>query len=511
MTASPVLVEASYRALSINMFFQPGVMRANTVGLKKGISGYLKLVATAAVAIAGQLHADAKPFYDFDLIAKEGSRPLNGERVFGLRREVSINESGRVVFIARYFRGSGVITRGIDAGLESLSFGDDELEATDYQFPIINSDGKVVARRIREDRTQVRLFDAENPTTEVDVVYAPPPPNLVSLPALANDGTLGFIRLFEKEEGGTTVEETTLTDITASKLDKVDDAAGLLRPVAADGRIFVVRQGASDDGAVVRYAHTGGGSFSKKEIAKTSANNWIVLGDAPGVSGNGKLTTFVGSRKTLGEAGQPITETGIFLSVSIAGAPGNVSPIPACTENTIVAYDNNAAPITMSSFSTGSRIGVVHYEDGPIGIEGDRAVLVFLAKPTKASRENPGIPGKPLLFTDQTGIWTVRVDFDKELKGNKVIPHISPPLPVVQIGDTLFGAQILDLALHDPIAKAEFEDEEFPLFSEGEEDHYLAFWADTTRGEHVVRARRNRLRYRRPPRPLGNQGYRHGR
>ena len=441
------------------------------------------LVTMLVFAFNASTTLGQKPFYEYDLVGSPGFRALNGETLTGARREVSINESGQVVYIARYAQASAVVTIGVDSGLQSLSFKDDEQELTDYQFPVINSDGMVVARRIREDRTQVRLFDSSNPESEVRVVYAPPPPNLVTLPAFGNDGSLGFVRLFDGK--------TNLTDITGDRLDTIEaEVKGLLRPVAADGRTFVVRLGTENEGSLVRYVHSNGGAYVRKELAKTQGDDWALLGDSPGVSANGKLVAFMGSSTENHPATGDVIPlaTGIFLSEPDAATPAAAAPFAVCTKNTIIAFDDAAEPITFSSFDSSNRVGVAHFPDEPAGLEGDRAVVVFMATPSAPSRGNSGNGGKPLLFGAGQGIWTVRVDFEQELKGNKIVPHVSAPLPVAQVGETLFGGTVSNLSLYDPIAPALNEGEN-TIFSDGDEDHYIAFWALTSRGEYVVRAR----------------------
>lgn len=151
-----------------------------------------------------------------------------------------------------------------------------------------------------------------------------------------------------------------------------------------------------------------------------------------------------------------------------------------------LGFDQAGNPFTFASFQ-GSQLAVAHQESGPAGLSGDSFVVAFMATPSRAS--DLGI------FTQQLGIWTLRVDVPTSGLNDKVV--LSKPMPVIQIGDSIGGEVIKSFDDgHLDIANAPFK-------YDGSErtqqpgDHRVVFYAKTTgpqpsndnflivRGEHL--------------------------
>ncbi len=189
------------------------------------------------------------------------------------------------------------------------------------------------------------------------------------------------------------------------------------------------------------------------------------------------------------------------------------------------------------------RVGVTHLARQRPGMIGDSFIVGFTATPSGASRTNP-ITGRPLTFTANEGIWTVRVDIDESLKdiciapgadgildspgpyeaidnlSNPKIPmgvdlitivrgsdgicpyspsnddesnyHVHSPLPVVQIGDRLAGAgaasyAIDTLATHDGLAAVR-NDDNGASRTMRPGDHRVAFFASSGSKQFIVSA-----------------------
>lgn len=108
----------------------------------------------------------ASPFYEFTIIAEDGSLAPSGGVLSGIEPNVSVNERGEVAFI-------GKVPTGVPAQpMEQLLVGFNALApenislspgARNFDFPQINNQGRVVTRELAGGYSVVRVWDAGNP------------------------------------------------------------------------------------------------------------------------------------------------------------------------------------------------------------------------------------------------------------------------------------------------------------------------------------------------------------
>ncbi len=110
-------------------------------------------------------------------------------------------------------------------------------------------------------------------------------------------------------------------------------------------------------------------------------------------------------------------------------------------------------------------------------LTGDEFVISFIGTPNHAGSTNP-ITHTPLLFTDQKGLWTVRLDVDREIGGaHNLVFHTESPLKVVQAGDQIGDRWILNQGG----SFVSFEDMANATAGRTERagDHRVVLWAQT--------------------------------
>jgi beta-lactam-binding protein with PASTA domain len=293
------------------------------------------------------------------------------------------------------------------------------------------------------------------------------------------------------------------------------------RPVIADDGRVLVRANLSTN-PIVLYE---GYALTVQTQIANAAMGFTALGLAPGMTPDAKIVAFAGNR---GHG------AGIFLSIETS--PGNRRLVRIVGENATVpkaelGVDGNNNKLYFATLDVDSRVGVVYTPDY-LGAANKSVVVSFVGTPNGASRTNPGT-GKPFGFAGTKGLWTIRVDLDAPLvknvcvvlapgatgspfvvKGDDVIvtPSSGPdyvsagangicesenthdtellfsrssPIPVAQIGDTIHSSSgdhvVADIAVHDPIAQANFDGALAPRAARNG-DHRVVFWASVDGG-----------------------------
>ena len=293
--------------------------------------------------------------------------------------------------------------------------------------------------------------------------------------------------------------------------------SGNPKPMIADNGNVVIQVGGSGGQANNQILVYPTGLGSPTVIADT-ANNWVSLDNDPGISRDGRVVAFQGNLNAVGAAAiGTTTGPGIFVAIDEgsgfaaakilrvtgtqiedvaadrAASQGNFDgicdPNEICKPAAELGFDGSGNPITIASYGTDSRVGVVNVDFGAAGIDDDSFVVSFIATPSSASRDNPTLaPGTPLLFSAQQGLWTIRVDVQHQLAGSlSRVYHPFTPIPVVQIGDHLGSDTITGIGVYDPIANAA-HDESGNIRTMRRGDHRVAFWASTSSGQMIVRA-----------------------
>jgi VCBS repeat-containing protein len=428
-------------------------------------------------------------FYDFDIIARTGDDTSTGDNLDSFRQDVSVNDAGRVAFVGNLSGTNGtgtavVVSNGAAAPLK-ISF--PTSVSRDFSFPQINNDDQVVARDRISGTSFVRTWSANTPILSSTIAKSGDRPfpevdfDSVTLPTRGDDGGVAFVGLVGATNGlyfnngpALLADDQLITTLNG----------GGFRPMSGDNGTVVIRNGTGTTGDIVVFER-GLFGFRPTTLASTSAG-WISVGAAPGISSDGKIVVFVGDQGN-----------GLGVFASMNDGSGFSAPIRIAGENPIVGpkqpelgFNDAGNPIFFSSFDTGfNRVGVTHQDLGRAGLQDDSFVVTFIATPSSASRNNPtpAAGGKPLLFSAQTGIWSVRVDIENQLQAPRaLVVHPTSPIPVIQMGDRLNNAAVIGLSLYDPLGNAT-KDQAGNARTSRRGDHYLAFWASTSTGEVLVR------------------------
>jgi hypothetical protein len=220
-------------------------------------------------------------------------------------------------------------------------------------------------------------------------------------------------------------------------------ANSLPRPMIADNQSIVVRVGNLPASPILLLDIN---LLSSSSIA--GGSSYASTGNQPGISRNGRVVTFYGdlSQAAASQLGLP-AGPGIFASIDSGNGSRNVISLTAGQK--------------FSSFDTDSRIGVTDEDVISKNLETDTFVACFIA--TRAGKR---------------GIWTVRVDASGPANG-ALQQNVGAPSSVVNVGDTIDGMQIQNVAVYDPITA----DAKGALGS-----HHIVFWAQTSQGDAIIRA-----------------------
>lgn len=447
-----------------------------------------------SVVFAIQTAPGLSLLYDFNYIASAPDY-FAGYLVKEISPEVSVNEHGNVALIASSDPGPGS-NLFVGRGGSSLNCVSESKDARFFGFPQINNQNIVVTRELMGGRSAVRTWRladegytllASTALSEFTQLTGPTlgntaewefPPLVGFLGRLGDEPFAYFATIFSLRN-----QQELVSPLAAAQLTS-------FRAMAADTSemLFVAQYSTSDDhGHLVALTFDGElGMWGESQIATTRGNSeWSWLGVSPGISDSGKVIAFMGENSSEGP--------GVYLVASSTSLSTDdvalTNILHVITTNSVIAYDDNGEPITFESFDRVNRVGVLHEELGRAGLADDVVTLCFIATPSMASRLNP-FTGKPLLFSDQPGIWCIRVDIRNDLDTPfRLHLNRAPPVAVAQVGDQLFGETITGLALYDPLAPALWDKHGNPRIT-GPGDHFLAFSATTEAGTWVIRADR---------------------
>jgi hypothetical protein len=450
--------------------------------------------------------------YEYYVVAKTGATFTS------LGSGPSINDVREVAFEGSTSAGNalwyGATAAGVTNFNPSESFGSSDIISPDVQ---ISANHQVVS----EDRigttspatTSIRLYTATandsfaytargGPSRTYDAVFANPAVNLNGdVVFTAFHPTPTKVLGYAPHGGGTIVERTIIS--------------GNPKPMIADDGTVVVQVGGTGTQSNQQILVYPPGLGSPFVVADTN-NHWVSLDNDPGISRDGRIVAFQGNVDAVGAAAIGTTNgPGIFVAIDEgagfgsakilritgtrvedvaadrAASKGNLDGIcdlaEICKSAAELGFDASGNPITIASYGADSRVGVANVDFGAAGIDGDSFVISFIATPSSASRDNPMLPGTPLLFSAQQGLWTIRVDVQTQLAGTARVYHPFTPIPVVQIGDRIGGDTVTGIGVYDPIANAA-HDESGGIRTMRRGDHRVAFWASTNNGQIVVRA-----------------------
>ncbi|MGH9891680.1 MAG: hypothetical protein ACREA0_06805, partial [bacterium] len=294
----------------------------------------------------------------------------------------------------------------------------------------------------------------------------------------------------------------------------------LIRPFAASpefevGNTFSTRPAiASDNRVVGRFGPNNNNTDpivilppTGPMIIVAEPPTWTELGRSPAISKDGQIVVWAGNRGFGPGIFAMNTSTGEIIRVAgenIGPTPGvtpctislkrTVSNPNACDTNPDLGYDAAGTEIwlTFTQAQMDERLGVELQEPAGPGItNGNSFVVLFQGTPSAASVDNSAIPGaQPLIFSNQPGIFTARVDIDPQLTsppGGSVMRETSAR-PVVQIGDSLPGlGSVSALAVLDSLANVELDAMGIPR-AQKRGDHQIAFFATVGGTSYLIRA-----------------------
>ena len=499
--------------------------------------GWLTLLFTTAYSHGQVL---GSPFYHFDEIVAEGDL-LTGDAGTGsypvelLYRWISVNDHGRVAYSCEIHDGFGADHDFVVAAHSPahdlnyyLSNVDVNLPGVGFQNGVhevsITNDNQVMASRFLwslpagfewpaypRNPSFYEIYDADTPGIDPSLPASaisrairhfsytfdglvPEEEYFVgSMASMADDGSAAFgLRVWTRigpSGPGATYESNDYAYSVPPVGDghiglRKDELSSLDPPMAGDKQRYVLRDGSRETGVIQYHDHDTG------TVNLTDSSTWDWVGQSPGISGDGTAVAWIGSKGGVEGLYLRIFDT----STNLLGA------IPVLTTNTPINYNDDADPITFARFSNSStiftdlesRVNVLRHDvDDDDKIVGDTFIISFIADPSEASRPNPTIssgPSKPLLFSSQPGIWTVRVKIEIKGGGNtSARATVDSVLPVIQLGDLINGAAVTDLYLWDSLGRGLSQPNGTPRSPEAG-DHYLAFRADTGAMSYAIRA-----------------------
>jgi len=457
-----------------------------------GIERLLRYLASVTMVTALLLNQRTalglSPLYEYAVIAREGMHTSHGEYIAGIRPEVSVNEHGWVAFIATMETGSNLFAGLAPYDPVNISMSKDERQ---FGFPQINNQDVIVSRELLSGNSAVRIWRVKNPgdftllaSSTLSAFSQLTLPTIGNTPFANSQPLVGFLGREGDLPFAYYANDTGYRDMQ----DKVSGLSGTVlttfrsMAAASEKRTFVAQYSTHDDnGRVVVFSDTENlGLWEDTLVATTVSGVWREVGTTPGIADSGKVVAFVADHSANGP--------GIYLAVAAGPFAGGFTVSPVIQTTDVIAYNAAGDPITLASFDFANRVGVLHYELGKPGLEDDSIVLAFVATPSQASRPNPALPAKPLLFSDKQGIWTMRIDIEKELESPFSLRiHPTTPVAVAQLGDTIDGGTVEAMTLYDPLATPLTDADGLPRMPHFG-DHYVAFTALTDAGAKVVRA-----------------------
>jgi beta-lactam-binding protein with PASTA domain len=436
-----------------------------------------------AVTFAAIGAAHASVFYRFDVVAQTGVANFTS---FG--NGPSINDAGKVAFVGRVSGGESVYHWTPVAGVSDIasnffspnrSFGEavqindnDEILTWNRLLPIGLYEARVFRAPAANDSSiLVRGISGNLP---YDLLYQYPSINNTRLlEDRANgrpgnkDGICGSgevcvsqiaynaLRDLPNRYLGTVVQ--TPTDAAdAGQQNEYGLNTSLSRPmISDDGRIVVRGRNSTDPILLFEYP------LDPPKAIADSAAGFTALGNAPGITEDGRIVAFAGNRGN---------GDGIFLSMEMTGGQRRLVRIVgenASFSSPELGFASNGGPLYMDSIELDSRVGIVYTPDADGNAKGS-VVVSFIGTPNAASPLNPGT-GKPFLFSAKKGLWTIRIDLTAPLYRNVCVVKkaAGATLPPAVAGDTIAsvnGVPYID-AGSDGICQSDNNDSTEALFS----------------------------------------------
>ena len=365
----------------------------------------------------------------------------------------------------------------------------------------INNNNQVIAEDTLGSAQNVRLWNANATDSYTYVARAGSGQQYTALygaPTLNKTSNAVYAAI-----QGTT---TSLYEAISGKKSSFGINTSTPQPVVANNGSIVITTTSHETGLNEITLFTSG--FAS-EVDIADGNNFSYLDTAPGLSADGNIVVFEGTLTSVGAGTLGLTAgPGIFAAVNTGSAwqvirvtglmveapndaggnhNGVCDPGETCINAAELGYDDNNNPVYFSSYPTNSRVAVVNPGFGASGIANDSFVISFVGTPNHASRTNPVLGNFPLLFSSQTGLWTIRVDAENQLSPPKaMVFHPYTAIPVVQINDQVGPGNIIaSIGVNMSIGNAA-QTETGTARTMRRGDHRIAFLATTTTGAQII-------------------------
>lgn len=451
-------------------------------------------------------------FYKMDIVAAVGQQSLVD--LFG---SPSINNKGIVSFVGTTSNAAGgqIFASNVPGPFRSISFS----AAFSGNVQINNADQVVTLNTVLSTtppRNYLRRWDANATNSSVIIATAREPINPTDFDQIYGNPTINGSNqaAFNTRRGNTTNELATGSTPTFNEAPYLN-AAGTLRPMVADDGRVVVRTGGRGSDAILLYNY----NLTAPVAIASGTTGFTSLGQSSGVSDDGAVVVFWGVLSAAGATALNTTAgPGIFASIDIGGgnrqvlriANRQVEDLTATTGNGDgvcdpgetckageLGFTSTGTALFFNSFTqledvpapggnddgvcdTGevcemtNRVAVTHQPGRTTVIDGDTLVISFMGTPNAAGQD----------FSNQLGLWTIRVDVKNEGGGLRAKP--SQAIPVIQIGDKIGSRTVNDIRVYDQIANAAADDAGTAR-TERPGDHKVTFYAGTDLGKIIVR------------------------
>lgn len=435
--------------------------------------------------------------YQWRILSMTGQTPVNANSPLTYLSPPSIADNGAVAFVADFNSGGQGVVAAIPTSViptlaqTVVSFAD-PTSGRDYgtNVQIDDLDQVLSADNISGIYTG-RLWLAYAPGTFTALLNGGPGQTysaVLSNGSVNNNGDAVMLALSK----ASATELVSIKDgAVAGKLQL--PAGSTAYPQIADTGDILVVYGGSSTSPIEIYNQ----SLSTVQTIVANISNFSAIGTQPGISSDGNVVAFYGEPNAAGALLYG-ANPGIFASVK-TGSTWTVVRVTG--SNAELGYDDNGNPLAFSTsgYTPNTRVAVANLAltgcplpstqtcgSGATPVQSNSFVVSFIGTPTAASKTNPWISGFPLLFSDQPGLWTIRVDVEYELSSPSVeVIHPATAIKVVQIKDTIGGNVISAINVFDQLANAA-QDDSGIVRTMRRGDHRVAFQAITSTGADII-------------------------
>ncbi len=517
--------------------------------MTKNYRNLMPSIAAATVGLAATLimgSVRAGPYYKIEVLAQTGQTTTTGTALTQIDPYPSINDSGMMAFLGTVAAGTSIFTA--DGSGDPILLAFSPIASRNYGSGIqINNAGQVVAEDQNGGNYFVRVW---GPAVSSNVVVAnggssssdqfsglsgfPSMNNNYVAPVLPStvytSGQPAYTGI--AGQGGDlslateclstclAAPQTTVTSLYSPTRFNINAVPyGIpLRPMVADNGTIVtnlITSGTATSSIVVLPANLNGAAALAIPIASTGTQ-FTQLGNSPGISDDGMIVAFAAV-----QAPVPPSVTGlpgIFIAYSDGttwSAPVQVAGLPAVpsAQSAELGFsdpDPTTGALTglyISSVSLNSRVAVLHqqlHQPGAPALRDDAVVVSFVGTPSGPSRSIPEVSvsgngtttlsSTPMFFSDNLGLWSVRVDFDRpkdQTYTSQFFVHVNSVLPVLQVGDTIqttLGPQVITaLGVNDQLAAAATDLTTGLVRTQRRGDHRVGFYAAAGLNQFIIR------------------------